>query len=383
MRQVDIVNAIDITNERVKPFTGEKKYLSTGDLSNEGIDNTISVDYKNKPSRADLTVKKGDLILARMQATNKVYLIDNNYEDLIVSTGFLTLRPKEGYDGKYLYHYFRSKIFQKNKDRFCTGATQKAINNNLFKRLKVPYYEIERQKQISNILEKVDIVFQKRKEQLALLDDYLKSFFLEMFGDPVSNDKNWEFHKLGKFTSYIGSGSTPLGGSSNYQKSGIIFIRSQNVLMNKFDFSDVAYIPMQIHENMKRTFVKKNDILFNITGASIGRVAVFNGVDDSANVNQHVCIIRLNNKNLNPLFLSHFIAQPTFQTIVISRNSGATRQAFNFQQIKNFNIYLPPIELQNKFAAIVNQTKDIKQKMQESLNEMDDYFNSLMQRYFG
>jgi len=102
MRQVDIVNAIDITNERVKPFTGEKKYLSTGDLSNEGIDNTISVDYKNKPSRADLTVKKGDLILARMQATNKVYLIDNNYEDLIVSTGFLTLRPKEGYDGKYL-----------------------------------------------------------------------------------------------------------------------------------------------------------------------------------------------------------------------------------------------------------------------------------------
>ena len=117
---------------------------------------------------------------------------------MIVSTGFLTLKPKDGFDGRYLYHYFRSKTFQRLKDRFCSGATQKAINNNSFKKLKVPNYEIEQQKKIVQILDIAGNLRQKRKEQLALLDDYLKSVFLDMFGDPVINPKKWPIKELGK-----------------------------------------------------------------------------------------------------------------------------------------------------------------------------------------
>jgi type I restriction enzyme, S subunit len=375
---MNVLEEIKIRNKEVgdipvRSVTNEEGFCSQRNIFSKNIYSKDLSNYK--------VVKKGEF--AYNPSRINVGSIDYLREEIaLVSPLYVIFKCSNKIYPKYLKYFLKGKKGEAYIRSKARGAVRDTLSFKSLGEIALPLPDINIQKEIVKILDSINKILQKRKEQLLLLDDYLKSVFMEMFGDPVSNYKNWEFHKLGKFTSYIGSGSTPLGGSSNYQKSGIIFIRSQNVLMNKFDFSDVAYIPMQIHENMKRTFVKKNDILFNITGASIGRVAVFNGVDDSANVNQHVCIIRLNNKNLNPLFLSHFIAQPTFQTIVISRNSGATRQAFNFQQIKNFNIYLPPIELQNKFAAIVNQTKDIKQKMQESLNEMNNYFNSSMQRYF-
>ena len=94
---------------------------------------------------------------------------------------------------------------------------------------------------------------------------------------------------LGKYTELISSGSTPKGGSYNYLDQGeILFIRSQNVLMNKFSDHDALYIPLNIHEKMKRTWVKNRDVLLNITGASIGRTTVYMGEEIKANVNQHV-----------------------------------------------------------------------------------------------
>lgn len=281
---------------------------------------------------------------------------------------------------KFVYYYLSGNIHI--LEQGFKGAGLKHISKAYISEITFPKFSRKKQDKIVQILDTADNLHQKRKEQLALLDDYLKSVFHEMFGDPIMNQKKWEIYKLGEFTSYVGSGATPLGGSKVYQDSGIIFIRSQNVLMNELNFSNVAHISSQIHKAIKRTFVKKNDVLLNITGASIGRAAIFNGEDNSANVNQHVCIIRLNDYRLNPKFLSRFIAQPSYQMKILSSNSGATRQAFNFSQIKKFNIFLPPMYLQNKFASIVEQVEKTKQKMRDSLNEMDNHFNALMQRYF-
>jgi type I restriction enzyme S subunit len=84
VNRVDILEAVKITNNRVKPFDGKKRYLATGNLSNQGIDNFLFVDYENKPSRADLMVSEGDLILARMKETNKVFLIDCDSEKKLI-----------------------------------------------------------------------------------------------------------------------------------------------------------------------------------------------------------------------------------------------------------------------------------------------------------
>ena len=114
----------------------------------------------------------------------------------------------------------------------------------------------------------------------------------------------WEMVKLGSVLNFVGSGVTPLGGKETYLSEGILFIRSQNVLWGTCDFSDAAYISHEVHNQMARSKVQKNDVLLNITGASIGRSAVYSE-DREANVNQHVTILRCN-KNIDPIFLMNY-----------------------------------------------------------------------------
>jgi len=96
-----------------------------------------------------------------------------------------------------------------------------------------------------------------------------------MFGDPIKNSMEWKVEKLDKFTTLVSCGSTPKGGQSSYLDEGEIrFIRSQNVRMNKMDYNGIYYISEEVYTKMKRSQVKFNDVLLNITGASIGRTAI-------------------------------------------------------------------------------------------------------------
>lgn len=190
---------------------------------------------------------------------------------------------------------------------------------------------------------------------------------------------------LGKYTELISSGSTPKGGSDNYLDQGeILFIRSQNVLMNKFSDHDALYIPLNIHEKMKRTWVKNRDVLLNITGASIGRTTVYMGEDNKANVNQHVCIIRLKDfETVDPFYLSYFLASPSFQRHIMKINAGATRQALNFSQIGKFKIPIPPIQTQKKIVKIVKKAEKLKEWRAEANELADDYLESVFLDLFG
>src|SRR5699024_471722 len=173
-----------------------------------------------------------------------------------------------------------------------------------------------------------------------------QSVFLDMFGSVKTNKHKLKMAKLGDFTSLVTSGSTPRGGRKSYLNEGIPLIRSQNVLWNELRLEDVVFISEETHNNMKRSQLNNRDVLLNITGASIGRSVVYEGKSYGANVNQHVCIIRLN-KFINPYYLSYYFTNDEFQQNVVSKNIGATRQAFNYTQIKNFDILVPNISLQN------------------------------------
>lgn len=190
---------------------------------------------------------------------------------------------------------------------------------------------------------------------------------------------------LGNYTELISSGSTPKGGSDNYLDQGeILFIRSQNVLMNKFSDHDALYIPLNIHEKMKRTWVKNRDVLLNITGASIGRTTVYIGEDDKANVNQHVCIIRLKDfKTIDPFYLSYFLSSTSFQRHIMKINAGATRQALNFSQIGKFKIPILPIQTQKKIVEILKNAEKLKKWRNESDELTDSLLNSLFFDLFG
>ena len=199
-----------------------------------------------------------------------------------------------------------------NLNQYASQSGQPLISASKINDAKIVIPPLTEQKRIASLLARADRLRTLRRTAHDLGESLLQSVFLEMFGDPIQNSQKLQVEKLEGFTSLVSSGSTPLGGSNVYTASGIRFIRSQNVLMNKFDFSDIAFISEEIYNSMKRTVVKPNDVLLNITGASIGRVACYQD-DILANVNQHVCIIRCKPEKLNPIYLSYFLSMPSFQ----------------------------------------------------------------------
>lgn len=379
--EVNLFKYVTLVKSGVTDFIEEKKYIATGSLINEKIVDYELITYDSRPSRANMEFKKDDVIFAKMQDTVKVFLIDDDASQNIYSTGFAGLRIKDKTKilPEYLFYYILSDVFQNEKNKNCSGATQKAINNSNLKKFNILIPSIEIQKEIVNQLNKIYNLKLLRHKSLELSDLYLRSLFEEMFFN-----QNFEEYELKEFTSLISSGSTPRGGRDNYMAEGeILFIRSQNVLMNKFSNHDSLYIPIDIHNNMKRTWLKNKDVLLNITGASIGRTVVYEGLNDKANLNQHVCIIRLKDFNdLNPYYLNYYLSSSYIQNHIKKINAGATREALNFTQIGKFKILVPPIELQNQFAEIVQQVEIIKKYQNQSKEELDNLFNNLMQKAF-
>lgn len=190
--------------------------------------------------------------------------------------------------------------------------------------------------------------------------------------------------KLGELTSLVSSGSTPKGGESVYLDDGpVMLIRSQNVHMNRLALDEVAYISEDINQSMGRTQVSPDDVLLNITGASIGRVARFAVRGVRANVNQHVCIIRPRSELLDPAYLTHYLASPAFQSEIERQQVGGTRQALTFSQIRNFDVPLPPVEKQRQIAAVLDKADAIRRKRQEAIALTEKLLRSTFLEMFG
>jgi len=182
----------------------------------------------------------------------------------------------------------------------------------------------------------------------------------------------WEKCKLGTLTTKVGSGSTPKGGNAVYTSVGHCFVRSQNVGMGYLILDDIAHIDDDIHQKHKATELNVDDVLLNITGASIGRTAIATKEVEGGNVNQHVCIIRANSK-VSPKFLCNYIQTKKIQNYIQSLQTGGSREGLNFEQIRSFPISLPLIAEQNKIALlldIINERIATQNKIIEDLKKI-------------
>ena len=193
--------------------------------------------------------------------------------------------------------------------------------------------------------------------------------------------QHWHIFRLKAMTSKIGSGKTPLGGSSVYSSSGTVFLRSQNIWDDGIRLNDVVYISDQIHHEMNATSVKPKDILLNITGASIGRSALVPVGFPAANVSQHVCIIRLRNKGVADYVALAMLSRLTKAQMAIDQ-IGAARDGLNFESIGQLPIPLPPTDDErrkivdrvsnrvaniNRQITLIDQLDDLLQQQRKAL----------------
>ena len=217
----------------------------------------------------------------------------------------------------------------------------------------------------------------------------IKSRFIELFGDPVENPKGLPVKALKRLSVLITNGNTPKGGSENYVPNGILFIRSQNVWRNRIDLDDVAYIDEKTHRSLRKSSLKHKDILITKTGrintenSSLGRAALYLGEDDSANINGHVYLVRLDGSVVPEYVISILTSEAYRKYIRKVCVGGIDKRQINLDQVEEFPIILPPVKDQTEFAAFVEQTDKLKLAVTEALAELETLKKSLMQQYFG
>ena len=205
-----------------------------------------------------------------------------------------------------------------------------------------------------------------RQQEIQDLDELIKARFVEMFGDPISNPLRWPVKNLKDISLLITNGNTPKGGSENYVEKGIVFLRSQNIWRNKIDFDDVVYIDEVTHAAMAKSSVHDKDILITKTGrintenSSLGRAALFRGVNDSANINGHVYLIRLDDSIIPEFVLAILTGEAYRKYIRKVCVGGIDKRQINLDQVEDFPIILPPKVMQEQFVAFVKQVDKSK-----------------------
>jgi type I restriction enzyme S subunit len=297
-----------------------------------------------------------------------------------IGRGLSAIRVRSGVDFNYLFRYFRS--IESNLSYSGRGSTFDAITQDDLKNLEVPLPPLEDQIRIANILDKADEIRQKRRESLKLCDEYLRSVFLDMFGDPVTNPKGWEVKKLGEFITYNQLGLVRGTKEQNHQFK-YNYIKMDSIRGNgNLDLSKSVNVDANANE-IELYKLEKNDFLFNTRNSKelVGKTALFL----SGNLylfNNNILRLRFNSE-LIPIYLNFLFQSFFIQSQLDQIKSGTTSVfAIYYKNLVNINILKPPVDLQNKFSEIVQKTEALKLKMQEQLTESDNLFNSLMQRAF-
>lgn len=332
-------------------------------------------------------IERGDILLTIVGTVGRCAVYDRD-EKVVFQRSVAVIKPKkEIVNSRYLMYEIisMSNYFEKE----ARGVAQKGIYLKQLADIDIKLPDIQIQEEVVKILDSAQILINKRKEQIKMLDELVKSRFIEMFGDPINNPMGWEVKKLKNISTKILSGNTPKGGSEVYVDNGIMFFRSQNVWKNKLILDDIAYIDEETHKKMVKSSLKHRDILLTKTGrintenSSLGRAAMYLGEDDKANINGHVYLIRLKEEIINE-FVLYILTSKEYRGYIRSVCvGGIDKRQLNKEHIEDFPIIFPPKEKQKKFVSYVKQVDKLKFKMEVSLKELEHNFNSLMYRAFN
>ncbi len=317
------------------------------------------------------------------QHLGKVAFIDKDYPYAFGGFMGLIIPNSTIIKPKYLYFYFCSPLFKHFLLSIGNGAN---INNIKYKDIakkSLPVPSLSTQESIVSELDKINELISLKKEQLKDYDNLAQSIFYDMFGDPVTNEKGWEIKKLQEICNKIGSGATPRGGNKSYKSEGISLIRSMNVYNNMFNYKDLAFIDEEQATALSNVEVYANDVLLNITGASVARCCIVPDDVLPARVNQHVCILRPTS-SVGSLFLNYIMTNTSFQIFLLAtaKSKAATREALPKNIIDNLFIPLPPLPLQQAFAKRIEAIEKQKQLISSEIKDLETLLASRMQYWF-
>ena len=289
--------------------------------------------------------------------------------EMCCNQGFKNLICGEKIDSKYLYFFLSSKTDYLNS--LGRGATFKELSKTIVENIKIPLPDLSEQVAIATRLEKIQFLINMRKKEAEALEALVKSRFIELFGDPVINPKGFPCYTVGEVIDFQG-GSQPDKKFFEYEASpdNIRLIQIRDYKSDKY----ITYIP----KTMAKRFCTADDIMIGRYGPPIFQI--LKGIEGSFNV----ALMKATPKMGNREFIRQFLKQDCLLEYLegLSKRT-AGQDGIQMDKLKAYPFPYPPMELQQQFAAFVEQTDKSKVAVQKALDEAQTLFDSLMQKYFG
>ena len=355
-------------------------WIKIGDAV-EGSKYITSTAEKIKPEgmKKSRFVRKGDFILSNSMSFGRPYILGI---DGCIHDGWLVIHDtNKTFDKSYLYYYLSSPILYARFKSLAVGGVVNNLNSKLVRGVDVAIPPISEQQQIVSELDLLSDVIEKKKAQIEELDKLAQSTFYDMFGDPVTNDKKWEKTELEKTCLYITDGDHMPPPKAN---CGIPFITISDIdkVHREIIFDDTFFVPIDYYNSLKEERKAQNgDVLYTVTG-SYGIPVVINS-DKEFCFQRHIALLRPDKEKLNTSFLCYWVLCDSVKHMADDVATGIAQKTVGLSSLRKFSIILPPLALQQEFAAKVEAIEQMKAKVRQSLKETEELFNSRMDYYFN
>ena len=301
-------------------------------------------------------------------------------EECCIGRGLAAITPdRNKVSQDFIYWALKGKKAELNDKG--NGSTFKAISRKILEQTMIPDINFEQQHKCAENLEKIYGIIQNRRKELLALDDLIKARFVEMFGSPVSNPMSWEKRTLKEVCIKLNDGShfSP----ESFETGDYKYVTAKNIKFSGFDFSNITYVPEAVHRPIfDRCNPEFEDVLYIKDGATTG-VAIVNTLDEEFTLLSSVALLKQDRSIMNGYFLATLLNNKDMYLNIRNNMGGAAITRLTIAKLNAIEIIVPPIELQNQFAAFVAEVDKSKVAVQKALDETQTLFDSLMQEYFG
>ena len=365
--------------------------ISSVDNTEKKIISYQTIESNDAPSRAKQLLKKGDVLVSTVRPNlNAVAVVEEETENLMVgSTGYCVLRCKDNMDVRYLFNFCQSQYFVDDMSSQATGASYPAVSNGIVRSALIPCYSIEEQREIAEKMDTVSELLALCKQQLAELDELIKSRFIELFGDPVDNPKSYlvkslqELIDMGYITYHLdGNHGGDYPRSEEFVDSGVPYIGANSIVNGEIDFSMAKYLTAERAGKLRKGIAQNEDVLF-AHNATVGPTVVLHTTESKVILSTSLTAYRCNKAKLLPNYLKAFMQSEGFVRQYSGEMKQTTRNQVPITAQKKYLFLVPPIVEQEQFATFVEQTDKSKLAVQQSIAELEELKKSLMQKYFG
>lgn len=294
------------------------------------------------------------------------------------------LAPKDSIDKDYLFYFM--PIALKRIEEKTPFVTVKHLSAKELNKIEIPVLSLEEQRKIAETLSKVDELIAFREQQLAKLDELVKARFVEMFGDPMGNPMKWNVSKIEDIAEQEKNAlkAGPFGSALKkefYVKSGYKIYGQEQVICGDASFGDY-YIDEEKYKELKNCAVQAGDILISLVG-TYGKALIMPDNYEAGIINPRLMKITLNKNKVKPIYFKYYFESDALKASMDANTHGGTMGILNLGIIRQMKIQVPPLSIQNQFAAFVERVDQQKQTVQQSLEKLELMKKALMQEYFG